>query len=548
MSSVKTSASADHIRYIDDEGTSEQSTNHGEQGEHTRKNSTSSSTNSHNRVKSALHSAKNFAGKAWHKAVETGENMFGAKIVCEPRPRGGRKCTCIILDEIRLSMWILLTLMGMVCAALFIYVSVTQVTWDAIADNKYYIAVIISACFSLAATFVTHQQIKAHHANWTAPKTQGKIVRIVLMVPIYAWSAWIGLIFIEWAPYVDFIRISYEAYVIYNFLLLLTKYLGGHVGVVAVLKSKPEQYAKWPAPMWCCPRAHLGSTFLWAIKRGTIQYVIISPILAFLAVVLDVFHLYGDGEIDWNRGYVYVMIIQNTTQLIALYCLIWLYVIVKEDLQPFSPLAKFLVVKSVVFFTFWQGVGINIAVKIGWITASDRFTAAEVQLGLQDFIICIEMFIAAAVHRYSFGHEMFADGSYDKVVRECRERAMKKGLSEEDLKDSFFDLEMSNPGLENDDDEPLPQPKGHHDSQAPSKTPHEHHDPHHLMPPDAEEEEAKRAAKRATLPNSWKSPLNSPRAMQSDTDQEIPRASFTPAEHGARDKKAHLEFLNKNDT
>jgi len=54
--------------------------------------------------------------------------------------------------------------------------------------------------------------------SFTPPALSIRPLALSFQVPIYAWSALIGLFFIEWAPYVDFVRICYEAYVIYNFL------------------------------------------------------------------------------------------------------------------------------------------------------------------------------------------------------------------------------------------------------------------------------------------------------------------------------------------
>jgi len=85
--------------------------------------------------------------------------------------------------------------------------------------------------------------------------------------------------------------------------------------------------------------------------------------------------------------------------------------VTKEELTPFKPVAKFLVVKSVVFFTYWQSVLLAILVHIGVLNNTTNFSVGEVQIGLQDFAVCIEMFIAAAVHKYTFGIESYLDGT-----------------------------------------------------------------------------------------------------------------------------------------
>jgi hypothetical protein len=52
------------------------------------------------------------------------------------------------------------------------------------------------------------------------------------MVPVYALASLLGLISLAegagWSLYIDFIRVGWEAYVIFSFLLLLSSYLGGH--------------------------------------------------------------------------------------------------------------------------------------------------------------------------------------------------------------------------------------------------------------------------------------------------------------------------------
>jgi hypothetical protein len=44
------------------------------------------------------------------------------------------------------------------------------------------------------------------------------------------------------------------------------------------------------------------------------------------------------------------------------------------------------------------------------------------QTGVQDFVLCIEMFIAAVAHYYAFPVAPYADGSIQTLLREARER------------------------------------------------------------------------------------------------------------------------------
>lgn len=52
--------------------------------------------------------------------------------------------------------------------------------------------------------------------------------------------------------------------------------------------------------------------------------------------------------------YLYITIVYNLTYSVALFALFMFYLGTHDMLAPFNPLLKFILVKSVVFFTFWQ--------------------------------------------------------------------------------------------------------------------------------------------------------------------------------------------------
>lgn len=63
----------------------------------------------------------------------------------------------------------------------------------------------------------------------------------LLMVPIYATSAWFGLVFKDATPYIDLLRETYEAIALYSFYQFLVTYLGGrqHVAIILAIKEQP---------------------------------------------------------------------------------------------------------------------------------------------------------------------------------------------------------------------------------------------------------------------------------------------------------------------
>ena len=62
-------------------------------------------------------------------------------------------------------------------------------------------------------------------------------------------------------------------------------------------------------------------------------------------------------------------------------------------------------VKALIFFTWWQSVGVSILYAMDMIPESGvHWSSEDVAKGIQDYLICIEMFIGAIVHQYVFHH------------------------------------------------------------------------------------------------------------------------------------------------
>jgi len=204
---------------------------------------------------------------------------------------------------------------------------------------------------------------------------------------------------------------SYEAYVIYNFLVLLINAGGGERQLTYLLELKPRMRHPWPLQNVFAP-IQLGANFLYWTRAACLQFVFVKPASSIAAVWLNRRGLLGEG-VDFSKGSVYLAVVNNISVSIALYALILFYFATEDLLSPFRPLPKFLAVKMVVFFSFWQGFALACMVRLGVLKDVEGFDAKSQATGLQDLLICIEMLIAAICHHFVFSYEEFEDYAPD---------------------------------------------------------------------------------------------------------------------------------------
>ncbi|KAG5547007.1 hypothetical protein RHGRI_012887 [Rhododendron griersonianum] len=266
-----------------------------------------------------------------------------------------------------------------------------------------------------------------------------------------------GLILALWNPRLsmacDILRNCYEAFALYSFGSYLIACLGGERRVIELLEDESEKLLSKSLleraedkPMsehrtlrnFFLQPCVLGKDLLTIEKFGLVQYVsarklsffiqhlsllnsiiswiaqmILKTVCAFLALILELFGVYGDGEFKWYYGYPYIAVVLSFSQMWALYCLVQFYNVTHERLKPIKPLAKFISFKAIVFATWWQGVGIALLCTIGILPKEEKF-----QTGLQDFLICIEMAVAAVAHVFVFSaqpYQLLPVSEYGKV-------------------------------------------------------------------------------------------------------------------------------------
>ncbi|CAM9571759.1 unnamed protein product, partial [Hapterophycus canaliculatus] len=169
-----------------------------------------------------------------------------------------------------------------------------------------------------------------------------------------------------------------------------------------------------------------------------IQYVLIRLVSTAVALGLQLGHLYTEGDFDPKRGYLWITVVTCVSQSWALYVLVLFYRATYKELVHIHPMGKFLAIKTIVFFSWWQGILIEILEGQGHFASVVGVSSAEgedmsqhdpsehVAQGIQDLLICLEMLVAAVFFFYAFPLSDYLRSPHDQSspspTRQVQER------------------------------------------------------------------------------------------------------------------------------
>ncbi|CAO1625416.1 unnamed protein product [Parajaminaea phylloscopi] len=280
---------------------------------------------------------------------------------------------------------------------------------------------IISGAFTLVASIASFWLIWKHLTYYTCPQQQRHIVRMLFMVPIYAIVSWMSYLFYSEALYYETIRDCYEAVVITSFFYLLLQYVGD---------TRAEQHAvfrniklkKWFWPLGPWKYRPDGLHFLWLMKICILQYALVRPICTIVAVVLQYFNLYCLNSWMPYFGHVWIAVAISLSVTVAMYCIVQFYIPIEKELKPYSPILKFLAVKSVVFLTFWQSTFLSILAYFKVIHETEYMSSEEVQAGINALLETFEMVIFGFLHIKAFTYLIYRPA--DRARTTSRWRAL----------------------------------------------------------------------------------------------------------------------------
>ncbi|CAD6914047.1 unnamed protein product [Tilletia controversa] len=268
-----------------------------------------------------------------------------------------------------------------------------------------------AAACSIFATLLSIYSIVRQLNAYYKPALQRYTVRILVMVPIYAVASLTSLFSLNSAFVVDVMRDLYEAVTLLSLFNLMIAYLGGERSILVLAHGRKPVPHPWPVRLFYPPLDVSNPHTFLSIKRGVLQYVQIKPVLAVAAIATKLTGTYHEGKLGLNY-YTAEQIIYNFSVFLSLYCLAMFWSCLSPDLASFRVTPKFICIKGIIFFSFWQGLAVSIIVAFKWVTRIGPVADPQyLSIAITDVLICLEMPFFAIGHLYAFSPSDYLEKS-----------------------------------------------------------------------------------------------------------------------------------------
>ncbi|KAG6013650.1 hypothetical protein E4U54_006488 [Claviceps lovelessii] len=285
------------------------------------------------------------------------------------------------------------------------------------------LARVIGSSSTLIATVLSLYLVWMHALNYTQPREQRYIIRILFMVPTYAISSYLQIQWYWHAIYFQVISDCYEAFAIASFFALLCHYVAPDLHSQKVFFRELRPIKQWVMPInWfskCCG----GQRGIWRIPKsgltwfnilwvGVYHYCFVRVAMTVSAVVSQYHHRYCESSNSPVFGHIWIIVLNALAVTIAMYCLVQFYVQLKDALAEHNLFIKIVAIKLVVFLSFWQASAISVGTStLNIVRANDFLAYPDLKVGVPALLLCVEMAMFAVLHLWAFPYAPYVPGA-----------------------------------------------------------------------------------------------------------------------------------------
>ncbi|KIR30611.1 hypothetical protein I309_00749 [Cryptococcus deuterogattii LA55] len=263
---------------------------------------------------------------------------------------------------------------------------------------------------AILTVLITLFTLTMHATRYKHPPAQRQVMRVLLMPPVYAVVSFFSYRYYKSYEYYILAETAYEAITLSAFLMLLMELVSMatiDLQIKSVLAEKDKMKFPFPFGFW---RFRASKPYFWhALSFSVMQYVILRPLISIIGIICEYYGVLCPEQYSVHFAEVYLDAIDFVSISIALYGLIVFYVLCKDELKGKRPLSKFLAIKLIVFFTFYQNFLFSILQSHGVIKGTAMWTATNVSDGLSALCTCVEMVIFSIYMGWAYSWSDYTD-------------------------------------------------------------------------------------------------------------------------------------------
>ncbi|KAI0086030.1 DUF300-domain-containing protein [Irpex rosettiformis] len=277
------------------------------------------------------------------------------------------------------------------------------INWDA-----HRIGWVIAGACAAATVIISAVNVFQHCLHYTNRPQQRQVLRILYMPPVYAVISFFSYRFFRDYTYYDLIETAYESVTISAFLLLLIEFVASTASGNDVKNAMARKDKSSLPPPFCMWRYRpTKAYFMYTVKWSVLQYVIIRPLLSIVGIIAQAKGvLCESGSWSFHTAKAYITLFDAISITIALYGLLMFYGLTKNELVGKKPLAKFLSIKLIVMFTFYQSFVFSF-LEGRVIKGTQYWTEANIADGLNALAICIEMVFFSSFMLWAYSYNEY---------------------------------------------------------------------------------------------------------------------------------------------
>lgn len=320
---------------------------------------------------------------------------------------------------------------------------------------------LLAGLLALLACAISAFLVDRHLVHFTCPSQQRHIVRLLLMVPVFAICSVLAYWDYKHYLYHDLVLECYEAVTIRAFFDLLLAYLAVQAPPSQLTIDGVEKIDATTTPAtgdltrkerernlqhvidgvhlshWMFPFGFVkfrfdgggereGELFLWWMRIGVVgndsiplsmsrdrltfltcigtqmQYFVLQVLCTVGSIIAEALGDYCESSWSPTHVHVWWAAIVSISISVAMYCVLQLYMPLSSQLAPFQPILKLAAIKLVVFFEFWQGELFSVLQMVGVIKDHEYWTAEEINIGPNSLCTVLEMVCFSLLHLKAF--------------------------------------------------------------------------------------------------------------------------------------------------